>query len=241
MIRCVVIDDEPLARECIADYIAKVDFLELVDAIANPTELETLKEKGSIDLLFLDIQMPVMSGIDYLKYTRRRPMVILTTAYPDYALESYELDVLDYLVKPITFGRFYKAITKANEYYRLQHKKSDPSKTTSDVVDYFFVKCEQTYEKIYYNDLQYIEALENYVVIYTKDTKYMTLMPMKRMEELLDKDMFMRVHKSYIVNIDSVLSYEKNRLKLLSKTIPVSRGNKSAVFEKVVNEKLWKK
>lgn len=240
MIRCVVIDDEPLARECIADYITKVDFLTLVDTIANPTELETVEGKETIDLLFLDVQMPIMSGIDYLKYTRSRPMVILTTAYPDYALESYELDALDYMVKPITFGRFYKAVTKANEYHRLQ-RKNGATETPPSAVDYFFVKCEHSYEKIHYNDIQYIEALENYVVIYTKDMKFMTLMPMKRMEELLDEHQFMRVHKSYIVNIDKILSFEKNRLKLLSKTIPVSRGHKSAVFEKVVNAKLWKK
>lgn len=240
MIRCVVIDDEPLARECIADYVAKVDFLELVGTISNPTELAMIRDKAIIDLLFLDIQMPIMSGIDYLKYTQNRPMVILTTAYPDYALESYEFDVLDYLVKPITFGRFYKAVTKAIDYHRLQQEKGT-SETPQYTVDYFFVKCERTYEKIYYNDIQYIEALENYVVIYTKDTKYMTLMPMKRMEELLDEDQFMRVHKSYIANIDKILSYEKNGLKLLSKTIPVSRGHKAAVFERIVNQKLWRK
>jgi len=240
MLRCVVIDDEPLARECIIDYVSKTEFLELIGAVSNPTELSKITEKNKVDLIFLDIQMPMMSGIDYLKYTRNRPMVIMTTAYPNYALEGYELDVLDYLVKPITFSRFYKAVTKAKDYYQLQHNLPTTN-TEEKAANYFFVKCEQIYEKIYFDDIQYVEALQNYVVIHTLETKHMTLMPMKRIAELLGESKFIRVHKSYIVAIDKVILLEKNQLKLTNQTIPVSRNYRTDVFQRIVDQKLWKK
>src|SRR5687767_3671169 len=158
---CVIIDDEPLARECIENYVAEVDFLKLVGTGNNPMDLAQLLATHSPDLIFLDIQMPVMNGIDFLKATPRLPMVIITTAYPSYALEGFQLDVMDYLVKPIVFNRFLMAVNKAKDYHQLVSKSVDQPSLPS--TDYFFVKCGHKFERIYFNDLIYIEALQNYV------------------------------------------------------------------------------
>src|SRR5580698_9509273 len=149
MINCAIIDDEPLAREGMADYIREVDFLHLVSTCENPVELMNLLDRHRIDLVFLDIQMPKMNGIDFLKIVQKPPMVVITTAYPTYALEGFQLNVLDYLLKPITFERFFKAAGKARDYHRLLNKSTSAAtdKSTQDD-DYFFIKCGNKYEKI---------------------------------------------------------------------------------------------
>ena len=231
-------DDEPLARECLTSYIGKVDFLELAGTLENPLELDQFLKKETIDLLFLDIQMPMMSGIEYLKTTRNLPMVILTTAFPNYALEGYELDVLDYLLKPITFNRFFKAISKAEDYHSIRFNEPDSPSPTSK--EYFFVKCNQVYEKIIFDEVLYVEAQENYVTIHTTSNKYMVLMPMKRIEELLGEE-FLRIHKSYIVGINKITSVDRDRLSIGDQTIPISRNYRTTVIEKVVGKQVWKK
>lgn len=240
MINCAVIDDEPLARECLVRYIQKVDFLHLVGEGSNPTEVYGLSKKQPLDLIFLDIQMPVMTGMEYLKSTTERPIVILTTAYPSYALEGFELDVLDYMVKPITFDRFFKGAHKAKDYFLL--RKADEKSTEKETVpDYFFVKCEHIYERIIIDDVEYVQALQNYVIIYTASQKYMTLMPMKRIEVILGTPKFIRVHKSYIVAVDKIRTVENSSVKLTKETIPVSRSYRKIVFQHVVNTSLLKK
>lgn len=238
MMRCAVIDDEPLARECIADYIEKVDFLQLAGVGANPLALTELVDRGEVDLLFLDIHMPVMNGIDYLKISKSLPQVILTTAYPGYALEGYELDVVDYLLKPITFNRFYKAVSKAKDYHSLASKVSS-AKDNKDKA-HFFVKCNQVFEKIYIEEVLYIEAQENYITIHTTQQKYMVLMPIKRMEELLGSG-FLRVHKSYLVAQDKIKAVENHQVLIDDHAIPVSRTYRTAVLEKVVEKNIWRK
>lgn len=239
MMRCVVIDDEPLAREGMVNYISNVDFLDLVGTAENALELMKLIELKHVDLLFLDIHMPLMSGIEYLKSTKNRPMVIFTTAYPNYAIEGFELDVLDYLLKPITFNRFFKAVTKARDYQGLQENFTSPHDI--DLKEpYFFVKCNQIYQRILFDHILFVEAQENYVVIHTKEQKYMVLMPIKRIEELLGEG-FLRVHKSWIVALDKVSSLERDRLSIASQMIPISRNYRSKVIECVVGDKLWKK
>lgn len=240
MIRCAIVDDEPLAREGIEGYVAKIDFLDLVATVENPLALSSKIKGDALDLLFLDIHMPGMSGIDYLKVTRNRPMVILTTAYPNYAIEGFELDVLDYLVKPITFNRFFKAVEKAHDFHQLRSNPAKEAKDDNEQPAYFFVKCDQVYERIAFNDVLYAEAQENYVVIHTIQRKYMVLMPFKRMEELLG-DGFIRVHKSWIVALDKVTSVEKNQLTIQSTSIPISRSYRSTAVDQIVGEKLWKK
>src|SRR5687767_5710485 len=240
---CVIIDDEPLARECIENYVAEVDFLKLVGTGNNPMDLAQLLEKHSPDLIFLDIQMPVMNGIDFLKTAQRLPMVIITTAYPTYALEGFQLDVMDYLVKPIVFSRFFMAINKAKDYHQLLSRPAVVQDDTVSAapVDYFFVKCGQKYERIYFRDILYIEALQNYVTIFTLKGKYITLLPLKNVEQNLSKQSFIRVHKSFIVSISKIEAIENNEIILQSARIPISRNYRDHVIEHVVNDKLWKK
>ncbi|NAS11147.1 LytR/AlgR family response regulator transcription factor [Poritiphilus flavus] len=240
MIRCAVIDDEPLARECLVNYIQKIDFLDLVGEGPDPTALLNIANRQTLDLVFLDIQMPIMTGIEYLKSTKVRPMVILTTAYPSYALQGFELDVLDYMVKPITMERFLKGANKAKDYLLLAKGDNNANKSGAPP-EYFFVKCESVYEKIFFDEVEYVQALQNYVVIYTSGSKYVTLMSMKRIESLLGASQFIRVHKSYLVALDKIQSVENTRLHLTSATIPLSRNYKINVFEHVLNKSFLKK
>jgi len=238
-LRCIVVDDEPLARECIMNYVKEVDFLELAGTCNNPVELAATMGKQEVELVFLDIQMPIINGIDFLKMTPKLPIVIITTAYPSYALEGFQLDVLDYLVKPITFNRFFKAVTKARDYQQLIGKPDTIG--SQPEADYFFIKCDYKYEKIYFNDILYIEAMQNYVTIHTQKGKYMTLLYLKNIEDKLDKQSFVRVHKSYLVSISRIESIENHEIAVGSFRIPISRNYRDEVIERVVNKRLWKK
>lgn len=241
-IHCVIIDDEPLARECITNYVREIDFLELTGTGSNPVELERTLNEQPVDLIFLDIQMPLLNGVDYLRMTPKRPMVILTTAYPHYALEGFQLDVLDYLVKPITFDRFFKAATKARDYHRLKSLPPDKEGIpNTDNAEYFFIKCDYTYEKINCRDILYVEAVQNYVTLYTNQRKYMTLLSLKNMEDKLDPISFIRVHKSYLVATAHIQAIENNELVLTIARIPISRSYRDEVMKRVLNGKLWKK
>lgn len=241
MLKCVIIDDEPLARECIANYVAKVDFLQIGGTGSNPLDLTRLLDAYAIDLIFLDIQMPVMNGIDFLKMAQNPPMVIITTAYPSFALEGFQLDVLDYLVKPITFDRFFKAVNKAKDYYQLVNKATPDLTKIRTAGDYFFIKCDYKYERIYFDDILYIQGLQNYVTIFTNKGKYITLLNLKNVEENLDKQSFIRVHKSYIVSIPKIEAIENNDIIIQSSHIPISRNYRDEVIDRVINNKLWKK
>jgi DNA-binding LytR/AlgR family response regulator len=238
-LKCLVVDDEPLARECITNYIKEVDFLQLAGTCNNPVELTATMGQQEVDLIFLDIQMPIINGIDFLRMTSKLPIVIITTAYPSYALEGFQLDVLDYLVKPITFTRFFKAVTKARDYQQLLGKP-DTTGSQSEA-DYFFIKCDYKYEKIYFSDILHIEAMHNYVTIYTQKGKHMTLLYLKNIEEKLDKQLFVRVHKSYLVSISRIESIENNEIVIGPFRIPISRNYRDEVIERVVNKRLWKK
>jgi DNA-binding LytR/AlgR family response regulator len=241
MINCVIIDDEPLARTCIGDYVKEVDFLHLVGTGSNPVDLIRLLDEGKVDLIFLDIQMPVINGIEFLKMTHNPPMVIITTAYPSYALEGFQLDVLDYLVKPITFNRFFKAVNKSKDYHQLLINSRSVDAAKPGECDYFFIKCDYKYEKIYFDDILYIEAMQNYIVIFTRKGKYITLLYLKNVEEKLNKQNFIRVHKSYIVSVSKIEAIENNEITIQSFRIPISRNYQAEVLARVVNDRLWKK
>jgi DNA-binding LytR/AlgR family response regulator len=186
--------------------------------------------------------MPMMNGIDFLKMSQNTPMVIITTAYPSFALEGFQLDVLDYLLKPITFNRFFKAANKAKDYYKLISKPITADASNSVVTqDYFFIKCDYKYEKIFFSDILYIQALQNYVTIFTQKGKYITLLNLKNVEENLDKQSFIKVHKSFIVSVDKIEAIENNDILIQKSRIPISRNYREEVIEKVVNIKLWKK
>jgi two-component system LytT family response regulator len=242
MINCVIIDDEPLAREGIASYVKEIDFLNLIETCENPVELIKLLDRHPVELIFLDIQMPKMNGLDFLKAVQNPPMVIITTAFPAYALEGFQLNVLDYLLKPITFDRFFKSVSKARDYYQLLTKTVDPGPDKDKpVADYFFIKCGSKYEKIQFGDILYVEGMQNYITIYTRKGKYVTLLYLKNLEENLDSKSFIRVHKSYIVSIDKIEGIEGNEIFIQSHRIPISRNCREQVIEQVVMNKLWDK
>lgn len=235
----MIIDDEPLARECIANYVKEVEFLQLVGTGSNPVELTSLLHEQQVDLVFLDIQMPVINGIEFLKMVQNPPMVIITTAYPSYALEGFQLDVLDYMVKPITFSRFFKGVSKAKDYQQLLVRSATAQPKAE--ADHFFIKCDYKYERIYFDDILYVQAMQNYITLYTTKGKYMTLLYLKNVEEKLDKQAFIRVHKSFIVAVSKIESIENNEIIIQSFRIPISRNYHEEVIGRVVNGKLWKK
>lgn len=228
MIRCLVVDDEPLALNILEDYIAKMPFLQLVKATTNPIEALTLVQSGEADLVFLDVQMPELTGIQFLKIANGKAKVILTTAYPQYALEGYELDVVDYLLKPIAFDRFYKAVQKAQGIINPAAATSTPVPTAAPVQqqpdflsDFIFVKTEHKIQKLYLHDILFIEGLKDYISIFTTNERIITLQNMKKMEDALPEKHFIRVHRSYIVSLDKIDSIERSRIFIGDKIIPV--------------------
>lgn len=229
-LNCLIIDDEPLAREGLAGYVNDINFLKLIGTAEDALSADLTE----VDLLLLDIEMPKISGIEFLKSLKKPPMVILTTAYPSYALEGYQLDVLDYLLKPITFQRFLKAAQKAREFHAL-HAKSQPSE------EYFFVKVEHKYEKIVLSEIQFVEGMQNYVTIHTTTGSHMTLLTLKSVEERLPPERFMRVHRSYVVAKDKVERMEGNELFIGEARVPVSRGLRDTVVSEIIEKRLWKK
>lgn len=232
-IQTIIVEDEPLAREGLLSYIKDVDFLEIKQVCEDALEANKVLASESIDLMFLDIQMPKITGIDFLKSLKNPPMVIMTTAYPNFALQGYELDVLDYLVKPFPFDRFLKAANKARDYFDLKNA-GQAGQESKAKEDYFFVKCDYRYEKIHFNDVLYVEGMENYVVIHTPNQKYVTLLRMKNIEEILPASDFMRTHKSYIASIKKISSIDGNEIIINSKRLPISREKKAEIMEKVV-------
>lgn len=242
MINCVIIDDEPLAREGLALYVGEVEFLSLVGTGENPLDLIGLLDHNRVDLVFLDIQMPKMSGIDFLKITRNPPLVIITTAYPSYALEGFQLNVLDYLLKPITFERFVKSATKAKDYHRLVSQSESVSSPKTQVeADYFFIKCDLKYEKLFFEDILYIEGMQNYVTIFTYKGKYITLLTLKGLVQHLSSPTFIRVHKSYLVSSSKIEGIDGNEIVIQSHRIPISRNYRDQVLATVLSNRVWKK
>jgi DNA-binding LytR/AlgR family response regulator len=193
-IKCIITDDEPFARKGLQGYIEQIDFLQLRGVCENAVELNSLLKKEQVDLLFLDIEMPYVTGIDFIKSLSNPPKVIFTTAYEQYALQGFELEVLDYLLKPISFERFMKAANKAHDYFYGQ-------RSVSDTQDYIFVKADSKLEKINFADILFVEALENYVAIYTKERKVITHLTLKMLQDKLPAGMFIQPHKSYLVAI----------------------------------------
>ena len=238
-INCIIIDDEPLARKGLKEYIADVDFLELAGEFDNPLKAAGLISNGKAQLILLDIQMPKITGIDFLKTLQTAPPVIFTTAYPQHALEGFELNALDYLVKPISFDRFLKAALKAKEYYEVREKNH--AETNLAAADYFFIKADNKLVKILYDDILFAEALQNYVVIHTKDKKYITYLTFKSVEEYLPADRFIKTHKSYIVSAGKIDSIEGSNIRIGTHDIPVSRNLKEEVMEKLLKGKFLKR
>ena len=238
-IRSIVIDDEPLARKGIKEYIADVDFLELAGEFDNPLKATEILKKGEAQLLFLDIQMPKITGLDFFKTLQQPPPVIFTTAFPQYALDGFEVNALDYLVKPISFERFLKAALKAKEYYEIREKNSTEIAATDS--NYFFIKADNKLVKLFFDEVLFAEALQNYVVIHTKDKKYITYLTFKAVEDYLPGAQFIKTHKSYIIAASKIDSIEGNDIRIGQHHIPISRNLKEEVMEKLVNNRFLRR
>jgi DNA-binding LytR/AlgR family response regulator len=230
-IQTIIVEDEPLAREGLLSYSGQVDFLTIRKVCEDALEANQVLAEGNVDLMFLDIQMPRITGIDFLKSLKHPPMVIMTTAYPNFALQGYELDVLDYLVKPFPFDRFLKAVNKARDFFGLRRGNAEAGRPKED---YFFVKCDYRYEKIEFRDILYVEGMENYVVIHTAAQKFVTLLRMKTVEETLPASDFIRIHKSFIVSVRAISSIDGNEMIVSGKRLPISREKKSEILERVI-------
>ena len=233
-IKCILTDDEPFARKGLQGYIAQIDFLDLRGVCENAVELNSLLKKEPVDLLFLDIEMPYMTGIDFLRQLASPPRVIFTTAYEKYAVQGFELEVLDYLLKPISFERFLRSANKAFDYFRLQQASTTPG-------DYIFVKADSRLEKIAFTDILFAEALENYVAIYTREKKIITHLTLKMLQEKLPPVSFIQPHKSYLIAIDKIGSIEGNILHIADYQVPISKYLKEEIMEKIVNSRLLKR
>ena len=224
--RCLIVDDKPLALDILTDYISKVDFLELVGSTTSALEALQIVEHEQVDLLFLDIQMPELTGIQVMKILGNKCRVILTSAYTEYALEGYEHNVVDYLLKPIAFDRFYKAVQKARHQVEaipaqvpiIPQTEPKPVAKASDII---FVKTEYRIVKIRLDDILYVEGLQNYVSIFTRSERILSLRNIKKMQEQLPTSQFVRVHKSYIVSLDKIDSIERSRIFIGDAVIPV--------------------
>ncbi len=238
-INCIVIDDEPLARKGLKEYIADVDFLNLIGEFDSPLKAADLVSRGEAQLLFLDIQMPKITGLEFFKTLQNPPPVIFTTAYPQYALDGFEVNALDYLVKPISFDRFLKASLRAKEFYEIREKNLTGA--SGPVADYLFIKADNKLVKLMYNDILFAEALQNYVVIHTKDKKYITYLTFKSVEDYLPAQQFIKTHKSYIVSAARIETVEGNDIRIGPHHIPISRNLKDEVMDKLLKGKFLKR
>lgn len=240
-INCIIIDDEPLARKGLREYITDVDFLNLIAEFEHPLKATAALSEGNVQLLFLDIQMPKITGLELLKTMHNPPPVIFTTAFPQFALDGFDLNALDYLVKPISFERFFRAALKAKEYYEMRQKNAAKAAGQKDSSQYFFIKADNKLVKIFFDEILFVEALQNYVTIYTADKKYITYLTFKSVEEYLPADRFVKCHKSYIVAATKIASIEGNNILIGSHHIPISRSNKDEVMDKLLKGKFLKR
>jgi DNA-binding LytR/AlgR family response regulator len=245
---CIIVEDEPLARNLLTQYVSKMPSLTLLQAFSNPLEAMSFLRNNPTDILFLDIQMPEITGIMLLKILQKKPIVILTTAYSEYALEGYELDVTDYLLKPITFDRFVKAVEKATQRINFGGRKSDfgsdfpkseiqnpkyteggqnaetpnNSSENSTSQPFIFVKDGTKLVKVRLNDILYIEGLKDYVTIHTTQKKIVTLQRMKILETQLPENQFVRIHNSYLVSLEAIDVIHKERVQIGTTFLPIS-------------------
>lgn len=220
----MVVDDEPFARDLIEGYVIKTPFLELTGGFSNPFRALTFLMDHSVDLLFLDINMPELSGIQLLKSLPGKPMVVFTTAYPEFGAESYDYDAIDYLLKPVKYERFLKAVNKAIDYagHGLGHAPVRPeNKIITESPEFIMIKSGTQVNKVRTDQILYVEGAGNYMNFLTKEKKIMTLLNMKEVLELLPADKFVRVHKSYVVNKDCIDVIEKHRLIINKQSIPI--------------------
>ena len=218
-INCLIVDDEPPARAVIQRYIEQMPLLRLAGSCGNAMEAMSLISSQPIDLLFLDINMPQIKGTDLLRIIKNPPRVILTTAYPEYALEGYELDVIDYLLKPIQFERFLKAINKVSEVAR---PPEDPE-IKKETGDFIYFRCDRKMVKVLLNDILYVESMKDYIKVFTKDGQIITKQSMASLEEMLPEHRFIRSHRSFIVSLSKIKSFTSETIEIGNMEVPIGK------------------
>lgn len=238
ILNCIIIDDEPIARKLLQEYIEETDFLALAGVAENPLKATRLMNDIAVDLIFLDVNMPKMNGFQFLRSAVNLPMVIMTTAYGQYALDGFEHNVVDYLVKPFSLERFIKATQKALELKKL---KAKPDAQIADTPDHFFVKCDGRIERVNYNELLYVEAMANYVTLFTTRKKLVVYLTIKGIQEKLPAGQFMQVHKSYIVNMGKINHIEGHTLDLGDTRITIGASFADEVMERILKDKFIKR
>ncbi|MEO7562206.1 MAG: LytTR family DNA-binding domain-containing protein [Ferruginibacter sp.] len=228
MIKCIIVDDEPVARLGLVNYLNKIPSAELVASLNNAMQLPEYFINTNPDLLLLDIEMPQLNGMEFLKTKQNMPLTIIVTAYPEYALEGYELNIVDYLIKPVSFERFLKAYQKAEKL--MQAGYSIPGNERN----YIFIKTGYRFEKLKFSDINYIESMLNYIKIFTKSKTYITYSSLKGIEKELPDDKFIKIHKSFIVSLSKITSLHGNQICLNDIKLPISRNLKKKVYKLVL-------
>ncbi|NIF05745.1 response regulator transcription factor [Chryseobacterium sp. Tr-659] len=236
--KCLIIDDEPLARFHLKELAGQIDFLVVEGTCATALEADTIVKEKEIDLLFLDINMPYLTGLEFLEQLENPPLCILTTAYSEYALEGFRLQVVDYLLKPIAFNRFYQAVNKAQQQFIISEKLK---KNTSLDDPFLYVRQSDTFIKVSWVDILYIESMQNYTKLHFKDKFLVIHQTMKAIEESLPSDHFFRIHKSYLINITHIDMISGGRLFINKTELPISRSRKDELLNQVVYKKLISK
>lgn len=232
---CIIVDDEPVARKILREFIAEVSFLELTGEFENAMKADEYLQTNKTDIMLLDIEMPKLNGIDYLKKANNKPLIILTTAYPEYALEGYEFDIIDYLLKPVAFSRFLKAVQKAKEFNELKSKS-----ILHPFSSFLFVRSEKRIEKIELKDILYAESLGNYVNIYTETKKIIAYLTLKGLESQLPSNEFIKIHQSFLVSFSRINAIEGNLVMIKDKALPISRNYRDAVMQ-IVEQRMLKR
>lgn len=239
--QCIIIDDEPLARELLESYIQKVPFLQLVQSFSSAIEASLAIHSQSIDLIFLDIEMPHLNGLDFLRNLKYPPTIIFTTAYAEYALEAFNLNVVDYLLKPIEFNRFFQAV---NKVIKQTPETTIAPQTTIAMAEakeddeYFFIKTDQKIVKVLTQDILFIEGLQKYVKIHLPNEVLISLTSLSHLLGKLPSESFTRIHRSYIINIAHIDSIQGNTISIKNHHLPLSQGNRSAFYELIAHRRL---
>lgn len=243
MLNVLIVDDEPLALDVLETYIGQMPELQLVKRCSNALEANEALKQHDIDLMFLDIQMPQLTGIDFVKTLTKPPLIVFTTAYPNYAIQGFDLNALDYLLKPVSLERFMKAVNKAIEQSGLlQRENHVPPPNAGDGMDFFFVKADKKLVKVNFDDIIYIEGLKDYVIIRLMQGRVITLQTMKSLEDKLPVGKFKRIHRSYIVAMDKITAIEGNMVEVLEKDkpklLPIGKNYRDELLELIDKNRL---
>ncbi len=235
---CIIIDDEPLAREAIEMLINQTSDLNLIGSFSSPETATGFIESNTVELIFLDIQMPGINGIEFAKTIPKETFVVFTTAYSEFAIDSYEVDAIDYLIKPVKPERFQKAVEKAHTYSKLFKADYTDNNIEQVADDFFFVKADRRIFKIYFNNILFIQGLKDYVVMHSGNQKVITAMNIKTIHDQLPKDMFVRVSKSYIINVKHIDSVDNNTVYIGASEIPIGNIYRDFFFNEFVTKKM---